>query len=96
MSGPFPLSGPGLLQLVGDGEAKELFRGAAWGRVFLSLSRWPAGSETQASTGSTAARTRGAPWWLGQNFVSSRSWFICQSWGEAGLLQYFGARVFLL
>lgn len=48
MSGPLPHPGPGRLQLVGEGEAsKEWFRGVACGRLFLSVSAFPAGSETK-------------------------------------------------
>lgn len=55
--------------LWGTEEARKQFRGASWRRLFLNLSPSPGGSETQASTFSRAARARGAPWWLGQNFV---------------------------
>lgn len=76
MSRPIPHSGPGRLQLVGAGRLQRIGLGEPPGPTLPKSGPFPGGVRDRSLHWSRAAGTPGAPWWLGQNLVESRSWFL--------------------
>lgn len=75
ISGPVPHPGPGPLLLVGEGRLQRISLGALPVANFPEDRALPQLVGDQSLCWSSAAGMRGAPWWLGQNFVESSSGF---------------------